>query len=145
MPSARQLLLMRRARDRAIDIAIASLRTVVLVPDPDFRRRVFRCVSHVGLTFGARYVGRMDRVVSVGCKSWSWVVMLCGGCPTRVSKETPAPHTQVIVWVQVCVSEATPAFGGKADIEPTSNVCLFAGYTDSAFARRRCERMEGRE
>src|SRR5262249_28258135 len=32
----------------------------------------------------------MDRVVSVGCKSWLWVVMLCGGCPTRVSKETPA-------------------------------------------------------
>jgi hypothetical protein len=29
----------------------------------------------------------------VGCKSWLWVVMLCGGCPTRVSKETPAPHT----------------------------------------------------
>src|ERR1700730_2712673 len=23
----------------------------------------------------------MDRVVSVGCKSWMWVVMLCGGCP----------------------------------------------------------------
>src|ERR1700686_480049 len=41
----------------------------------------------------------MDRVVSVGCKSWLWVVMLCGGCPTRVSEETPAascsalPHT----------------------------------------------------
>src|ERR1700745_1505833 len=116
MLSARQLLLMRRARDRAIDIAIAPLRTVVLVPDPDFRRRVFRCVSHVGLTFGARYVGRMDRVVNVGCKSWLWVVMLCGGCPTRVSKETPAAScsaclTQLIVWVQVCVSEATRAVG----------------------------------
>ena len=41
----------------------------------------------------------MDRVVSVGCKSWLWVVMLCGGRPTRVSEETPAascsalPHT----------------------------------------------------
>src|SRR5262245_52367242 len=73
MLSARQLLLMRRARDRAIDIAIAPLWTVVLVPDPDFRRRVFRCDSHVGLTFGARQVGRMDRVVNVGCKSWLWV------------------------------------------------------------------------
>src|SRR5208283_3113709 len=48
MLSARQLLLMRRARDRAVLIAVAPLRTVVLLPDPDFRRRVFRRVSHVG-------------------------------------------------------------------------------------------------
>src|SRR6516165_10007252 len=47
MLSARQLLLMRLARNRAIDIAIAPLGTVVLLPDPDLRRRVFRCVSHV--------------------------------------------------------------------------------------------------
>src|SRR5262249_14283713 len=47
MLSARQLLLMRLARDRAIDIAIAPLGTVVLLPDPDLRRCVFRCVSHV--------------------------------------------------------------------------------------------------
>jgi hypothetical protein len=40
MLSARQLLLMRRARDRAIDIDMAPLRTVVLLPDPDFRRCV---------------------------------------------------------------------------------------------------------
>src|SRR5215468_1252349 len=47
MLSARQLFLMRLARDRAIDIAIAPLGTVVLLPDPDLRGRVFRCVSHV--------------------------------------------------------------------------------------------------
>src|SRR6516162_342840 len=47
MLSARQLPLMRGARDRAIDMAIAPLGTVVLLPDPDLRRRVFRCVSHV--------------------------------------------------------------------------------------------------
>src|SRR5687767_830490 len=48
MLSARQLLLMRRARDRAIGIAIAPIGTVVLFPDPDFRRRVLRYVIHVG-------------------------------------------------------------------------------------------------
>jgi hypothetical protein len=42
MLSARQLLLMRGARDRAIDIAIAPVRTVVLLPNPDFRRRATR-------------------------------------------------------------------------------------------------------
>src|ERR1043166_353869 len=47
MLSARQLLLMRRARDRAIDSAIAPLGTVILLPDPDLRGRVFRCVGHV--------------------------------------------------------------------------------------------------
>src|SRR6185295_9549306 len=67
MLSARQRLLMRRARDRAIDIAIAPLGTVVLLPDPDFRRRVFRRVCHVGLAFVARYVGRMDRGASMRC------------------------------------------------------------------------------
>ena len=41
----------------------------------------------------------MDRVVSVGCPIMVVGVMLCGGCPTRVSEETPAascsalPHT----------------------------------------------------
>src|SRR5262245_27223917 len=65
MLSARQLLLMRRARDRAIGIAIAPLGTVILLPDPDFARRVFRCVSHVGLSCVARWIGRMDRVASV--------------------------------------------------------------------------------
>src|SRR3954447_8514083 len=49
MLSARQLLLMRRTRDGAIDIDVAPLGTVALLPDPDFRRRVFRCVGHVGL------------------------------------------------------------------------------------------------
>jgi hypothetical protein len=33
----------------------------------------------------------MDRVASVACPIMVvGVVMLCGGCPTRVSKETPA-------------------------------------------------------
>jgi hypothetical protein len=50
----RQFLLMRRACDRAIDIAIAPLGTVILLPDPDFRRRVGWCVSHVGLAFVAQ-------------------------------------------------------------------------------------------
>src|SRR6516165_5453947 len=50
MLSARQLLLMRRTRDRAIYIYIAPFGTVVFLPDPDFRRRVFRCVGHVGLS-----------------------------------------------------------------------------------------------
>src|SRR5262245_20647193 len=49
MLSARQLLLMRRARDRTIGVAKAPIGTVALLPDPDFRRRVLRCVSHVGL------------------------------------------------------------------------------------------------
>src|ERR1700722_1937766 len=67
MLSTRQLLLMRRARDRAIDIAIAPLGTVILLPDPDFRRRVCRCVSHVGLAFVARQVRRTDRAAIVAC------------------------------------------------------------------------------
>src|SRR5215468_862522 len=46
MLSARQLLLMRRARDRAIGIAVAPLGAIALLPDPDFWRRVW-CVSHV--------------------------------------------------------------------------------------------------
>src|SRR5262249_28680582 len=50
MLSARQLLLMRRACDRAIGIAIAPTGGVALLPDPDFRRRVFGCVSHVGVS-----------------------------------------------------------------------------------------------
>src|SRR5580704_260445 len=64
MLSARQLLLMRRARDGPVGVAIAPIGTVVLLPDPDFRRRVFRCVSHVGLSCVARQVGRMDRVIT---------------------------------------------------------------------------------
>src|ERR1700676_2240752 len=67
MLSARQLLLMRRARDRAIDIAIAPLGTVILLPDPDFRRRVCGCVSHVGLALIAQWVRRMDRAAIVAC------------------------------------------------------------------------------
>src|SRR5262249_47987316 len=47
---------MRRARDRAIDIAIAPLGTAIPLPDPDVRGRVGRCVSHVGLAF-CRYGG----------------------------------------------------------------------------------------
>src|SRR5215813_394757 len=48
MLTARQLLLMGRARNRTVGIAIAPLGTVVLLPDPDVRRRVLSCVSHVG-------------------------------------------------------------------------------------------------
>src|SRR6185437_16942866 len=82
MLSARQLLLMRRTRDGAIDIDVTPFRTVVLLPDPDFRRRVFRCVSHVGLSCVARWIGRMDRVASVGCPiTVIGVVTLCGGSP----------------------------------------------------------------
>src|ERR687896_150001 len=54
MLAARQLLLMRRVRDRTIGVAIAPIGTVALLPDPDFRRRVLRCVSHVGLSRVAR-------------------------------------------------------------------------------------------
>src|SRR5262245_54323806 len=60
MFSARQLLLMRRTRDRAIYIDIAPFGTVVFLPGPDFRRRVFRCVNHVWLSC-------VDRVANVGC------------------------------------------------------------------------------
>ena len=42
MLSARQLLLMSRTRDRAIEIAIAPVGTVVFLPNPDFRRCVFK-------------------------------------------------------------------------------------------------------
>src|SRR5579864_7915005 len=67
MLAARQRLLMRRAGDRAVGIAIAPLGTVVLLPDPDFRRRVCRCVSHVGLALIARQVRRMDCAAIVTC------------------------------------------------------------------------------
>src|SRR5580693_5656393 len=87
MLSTRQLLLMRRARDRAIDIAIAPLGTVILLPDPDFRRRVCRCVSHVGLAFVARQVRRMDRAAVVACPIMVvGVVGLCGGCLQRADE-----------------------------------------------------------
>src|SRR6185295_4010609 len=62
MLSSRQLLFMRRARDRTIGVAIAPIGTVALLPDPDFRWRVLRCVIHVGLSCIARWVGRMNRV-----------------------------------------------------------------------------------
>src|SRR5262245_13111752 len=64
MLSARQLLLMRRARDRTIHVAIAPIGTVALLPDPDFRRRVLRCVSHVGFPRVVRWIGRMDKTRS---------------------------------------------------------------------------------
>ena len=90
MFSARQLLLMRRARDGTVGVAIAPIGTVVLLPDPDFRRLVFRCVSHVGLAFVAWYIGRMNRVASVGCPFMVVsVVMLCGGCPPAYPKKHP--------------------------------------------------------
>src|SRR3954451_8647128 len=84
MLSARQLLLVRRARDRAIGVAIAPLGTAFLLPDPDFRRRVFRCVGHVV----ARSSWRVDKVANVDCPAVGLgVVTSCGGCLTRASKE----------------------------------------------------------
>src|SRR5215203_2178524 len=49
MLSARQLLLMRGACDRTISVAIAPSGAIALLPDPDLRWRVFRCISHVVL------------------------------------------------------------------------------------------------
>src|ERR1700757_2701944 len=63
MLAARQRLLVGRARDGAGGAAIAPIGTVVLLPDPDFRRRVFRGVSHVGLSCVARWGGRMNRAI----------------------------------------------------------------------------------
>src|SRR4051812_29389687 len=71
MLSARQLLLMRRARDRAICMAVAPIGAVALLPDPDFRRRVFRRVSHVGLA-SPWLDWPMDRMASVGCPIRLW-------------------------------------------------------------------------
>src|SRR5579863_3709964 len=67
MLAARQLLVMRGARDRAIGGAVAPVGTVALLPDPDVGRRVLRCVSHVGLAIVDRSVGRMDKGVGVRC------------------------------------------------------------------------------
>src|SRR5690348_6258658 len=67
MLAARQFLVMRRTRDRAIGMGIAPVGTVVLLPDPDVRRRVLRRVSHGGLALVTRQGGRMDRAASVGC------------------------------------------------------------------------------
>src|SRR5580704_7213121 len=64
MLAARQRLLVGRARDGAVGAAIAPIGTVVLLPDPDLRRRVFRCVSHVGLSCVARWGGRMNRAIT---------------------------------------------------------------------------------
>src|SRR5580704_18502536 len=87
MLSARQLLLMRRAGDRAIDIAIAPFGTVILLPDPNFRRRVCRCVSHVGLAFVAQYGRRMDRAAIVACPIMvGGVVMSCGTAQPSIQR-----------------------------------------------------------
>src|SRR5580698_8457814 len=92
MLSACQRLVMRRTRDRAIDIAIAPIGTVILLPNPDFRRRVFRCVSHGGLTFVARVVRQMDRAAIVACPIMvAGVVMFCGGCPPEHPKRRRPP------------------------------------------------------
>src|ERR1700685_815561 len=87
MLAARQRLLMRRARDSAIDTAIAALGAVILLPDPDVRRRVCRSVSHVGLAFVARQVRRMDRAAIVACPIMvEGVVGLCGSCLQRADE-----------------------------------------------------------
>src|SRR5580704_7895785 len=67
-----QLLLMRRARDRAIDVAIAPLGTVILLPDPDFRRRVCRCVSHVGSRLSLDGFAEWIERRSWPVQSWLW-------------------------------------------------------------------------
>src|ERR1035438_5645254 len=104
MFSARQLLLMRRARDGAVGVAIAPIGTVVLLFDPDFRRRVFRCDSHVGLAFVAWYIGRMNRVASVGCPFMVvGVVILCGGSPPAYPKKSPPLRSKPRVARSVCV------------------------------------------
>src|ERR1700738_1763792 len=59
----------------------------------------------------------MDRVVSVGCKSWLWVVMLCGGCPTRASEETPAESTQSIISSARTIRDTEGLCGGVIDDE----------------------------
>src|SRR3954447_16268501 len=86
MFSARQLLFMRRAGDRAIGIAVAPIGTVALLPDPDFRRRVFRDVIHVV----ARQVGE-------------WIERTWAGASTREST-APRPRcapkqTQIRAWI----------------------------------------------
>src|SRR5947209_18212287 len=69
----------------------------------------------------------MDRVVSVGCKSWLWVVMLCGGCPTRVSKETPAascsalPHTGDRIGSSLRLGSDQSSWLTRADVAVVSN------------------------
>src|SRR5215831_1535375 len=92
MLSTRQLLLMGRARDRAIDIAIAPLGTVILLPDPDFRRRVGRCVRHVGLAFVAQWVRRMDRAVILACPIMVvGVGHVCGTAQPGIRRRLPPP------------------------------------------------------
>src|SRR5580704_6283523 len=87
MLSTRQLLLMRRARDRAIDGAIAPLGTVILLPDPDFRRRVCRCVSHVGARVCRSIGPPMDRAAIVVCPIMVVdVVMLCGTAQPSIQR-----------------------------------------------------------
>src|SRR3954462_9648488 len=67
MLSARQLLLMCRARDRAIGIAKAPFGTVLFLPAPDFRRRVLRCVSHIGLSCDVAFDPTCQRNVPWCC------------------------------------------------------------------------------
>src|SRR6516165_1344939 len=101
MLSTRQLLLMRRARDRAIDIAIAPLGTVILRPDPDFRRRVGSCVIHVGLTFVAQWIERRSWLVQL----WLWALSCMRYRPTKYPKKRLLG--KVIVSVDVAVGSFT--------------------------------------
>src|SRR5687768_9194094 len=78
MVSPRQRLLMRRARDRTIGVAIAPIGTVALLPDPDFRRRVLRCVSHVGLSRRRGGSGsRSRRTVDYAVAAFAVVELVC--------------------------------------------------------------------
>src|SRR5581483_1677485 len=80
MLAARQRLLVRRARDRAVGGAVAPVGAVALLPDPDFRRRILRCVSHVGrMSLGCC---RMDIVARSVSRSEAGY---CGSIPASLT------------------------------------------------------------
>src|SRR5262245_45186979 len=69
MLPARQLLFMRRARDRAIGGAVAPIGAVALLPDPNVRRRVCSVLGHAGLSWTLlhRSIGLVGRSVAGDC------------------------------------------------------------------------------
>src|SRR5215204_2715219 len=108
MLSARQLLLTRRARDRAIGMAIAPIGAVALLPDPDFRRRVLRCVSHVGLWCVARLMGRTDRMGCTRAKSamkpGTIDILFAGGQSAYPTRSFALLRRATRCWMCRCVS-----------------------------------------
>src|SRR5271156_260873 len=109
MLSTPQFLLMRRARDRAIDIAIAPLGTVILLPDPDFRRRVGRCVSHVGSCLSLNRFAEWIERRSWPVQLWLWALACMGHRPTKYPKS--GPLGKVIVSVDVAVGSIATGAG----------------------------------